>query len=366
MPEPTSTPSGGGLRALLVLPLVAGWVALLVVPGLQPEWLARSFLARFAPLGFLAVFACSDRSLRLTRALFVAAPAFALGTTAAAVAIAWRDRNAGLPGPSDLLLPVLAVALGVVVALAWRRGPFALLLLPLKLAFLALLVAVLAAGLLFTLAEQEPAVIEAPRVTAEEKQQLVALFQGKDPRALASGEVCTVRLTQPEVDRLAAWILPFVVNPGHARVAIVLPADETVEARASLPLALSRWLNVAASGRVRVERGRFELRRPRLRFGRLVMPEAFTDALAPLLAAAIRAERPLRPVFAAIREARVERGAVGVSYGHIDMPRGLVGDLLWGQPRPDGGPPPNGQPTSGGRPTFRPPAERAPDGPARR
>jgi hypothetical protein len=362
MPGPTSTPSGGGLRALLVLPLVAGWVALLLVPGLQPEWLASSFLARFAPLGFLAVFAFSDRGLRLTRVLFVAAPAFVLGTTAAAVAIAWRIRDAGLPGPSDLLLPALAVALGIVVALAWRRGPFALLLLPFKLAFLALLAAVLAAGLLFTLAEREPAVAEAPRVTAEEKQQLVALFQGKDPRALTSGEVCTLRLTQPEVDRLAAWILPFAVSPGRARVAIILPADETVEARASLPLPLDRWLNVSASGRVLVESGRFELRQPRLRFGRLVMPEALADALAPLLAAAIRAERPLRPVLAAIREARVERGAVRVSYGHIDMPRCLVGDHLWGQPPPAGEP----RPPLGSGPTPRPPVERTPDEPARR
>ena len=330
MPEPTSTPSGGALRALLVLPLVAGWIALLVVPELQPEWLARSFLARFAPLGFLAVFAFPDRGLRLTRVLFVATPAFVLGAAAAAVATFWRARDAGLPGPSDILLPALAVALGVVVALAWRRGPFALLLLPFKLAFLALLVAVLVAGLLFTLAERAPALLEAPRVTAEEKQQLVALFQGKDPRALAFGEVCTVRLTQPEVDRLAAWIVPFVVSPDRARVALVLAADETAEARASLPLPLGRWLNASASGRVRVESGRLELRRPRLRLGHVVMPEALADALAPLLAAAIRAERPLRPALAAIRELRIERGALRVSYGRIDMPRGLVGDLLWG------------------------------------
>jgi hypothetical protein len=117
---------------------------------------------------------------------------------------------------------------------------------------------------------------------------------------------------------------------------------------------------------VRVESGRFELRRPRLRFGRLVLPDALADALAPLLAAAIRAERPLRPVLAAIREARVERGAVRVSYGHIDMPRGLVGDLLWGQSPPNGGPPPNGQPISGGKPISRPPVERMPNKPARR
>src|SRR5512132_2531962 len=144
MPEPTSRSPGFGLRALLVLPILAAWVALLVVPGFAPAWLVRSPVAGFAPLGFLAVFACPDRGLRLTRVLFVAIPALILGTAAAVVTLGWRARDGAWPGPSDVLLPTLAVALGVVVALAWRRGPFALLLLPLKLAFLALLAFVLA------------------------------------------------------------------------------------------------------------------------------------------------------------------------------------------------------------------------------
>ena len=115
-------------------------------------------------------------------------------------------------------------------------------------------------------------------------------------------------------------------------MALVLPADETVEARASLPLFLSRWLNVAASARVRVERGRLELRRLELRLGRVVLPQLLADALAPLLAAGISAERPLRPLLAAIREIRVERGAVHVRFGRVEGPRGHVAGLLWGEP----------------------------------
>ena len=82
---------------------------------------------------------------------------------------------------------------------------------------------------------------------------------------------------------------------------------------------------------MRVERGRLELRRLQLRLGRIVMPQLLADALAPLLAAGISAERPLRPVLAAIREVHVERGAVRVSYGRVDAPRGPIADLLWGR-----------------------------------
>jgi hypothetical protein len=360
MPERVSTSPGFGLRALLVLPLVAAWVALLVVPGLQPAWLARSLVARFAPLGFLAVFVFPDRGLRTTRVLLVATPAFVLGAAAAAVALGWRTGDAGLPGPSDVLPPALAVAFGVVVALAWRRGPFAVLLLPLKLAFLALLVLVLGAGFLFTQAQREPAVPVPAPVTAEEKQQLVTLLQGLDPWALAAGEVRQVRLASRQVERLAAWLLPRVVSPQRARVALVVTPHDELEVLSALPLPLGRWLNSSASAGVSVERGRLELRQLRLRLGRIALPRALADPLAPLLAAVLGAERPLRPVLAAVREGHVERGAVVLSYGRIEGPRGPVGELLWGRSAPNGGSLPEAAPTP------RPMVERAPGAPVRR
>ena len=113
MPEAVSRTPGAGWRVVLILPLVAAWVALLVVPGLQPEWLVHSSLVSFVPLGFLAVFAFPDRSLRTTRLLLAGIPAFLLGTAAAAFVIGWRARQAGLPGPSEVLAPSVAVALGL-------------------------------------------------------------------------------------------------------------------------------------------------------------------------------------------------------------------------------------------------------------
>ncbi len=356
MPEPTQTPSSG-LRALLVLPLVAGWVALLVLPGFLPDWMARSSLAGFAPLGFLSVFAFRDQGLRLTRLVFVALPAFALGTLAATIALAWRMDVA--PGPSDLVFPALAVASGVVVGLAWRRGPFALILLPFKLALLAVLGAVLGLGLLLTLADRTPAMRAPSPVTLEEKQQLVALLRNKDPRSLAQGEVSTLLLTQPQIDRLAAWLLPQAVALGGARVRVVLPADETVEVRVALPLPLGRWLNGAASAQVQLAGGTLELARSRLRIGRSSLPATVARVLAPALTAAIRSERRLRPLLAPIREAHVERGLLSVSYGRSHALDGPVADLLWGALTPEPVPTPERAPVP------RPSAESAPVGPTR-
>jgi hypothetical protein len=340
MSEPAPTPSNG-TRALVVLPLVAAWVVLLVLPGLRPDWVAHSVLARFAPLGFLSVFAFPDQGLRLTRLLLVATPAFLLGASSAVLALAWG--SGGLPGPSDLLYPALAVALGVVVALAWRRGPFALILLPFKMAFLVLLGAGLGLGLLLVLADRAPAVHAASPVTTEEKRQLVALFRDKDPRTLAPGEVSTLLLTEAQLDRLTAWLLPLGGRPGAARVRVALPAAETLAVRASLPLPLGRWLNGSASARVQVTRGELELRRPRLTVDRLRLPETLARALAPVLAAGVRSERRLRPLLAPIREARIERGLLRLSYARTDAIPGSVSDLLWGA-------------------ATRPPAERPPEG----
>ncbi len=373
MPEPDSS-SPGIVRVLLVLPLLAAWVTLLAVPGLALKLLGRSLFASFAPLGFLAVFLLPDRGLRTTRVLLVAFPAFLLATAAAVFVLGGRARDGALPGPSDLLLPLLAVVLGIVIALAWRRGPFALLLLPLKLAFLALLASVLAMVLAFSQSQSEPTVRAPGPVGADERRQLVARLQDLDPWAVAPGELRSERLEQAEVDRLEAWLLPRLIRPERAHVALALPADGSAEARVSLPLPFGRWLNAAASGQARVDRGRLELSRLRLRVGRFAIPASLSETFAAPLAAALNAERPLRPLFAAIQEARIERGAVVLRYSRASGPRGSVGELFEGPktneapggaaPGPTAGPsaaptpPTSPRPKPAARPTPRPTAPR--------
>ena len=129
-PRDSSAPGPGGcLRSLLALALLGAWTALLASALLSPSEagvprlselrsleaarasLGRAALGcaltalRFAPLGLFAVFVFRDRGFRIARAVLVALPALVLGGAAAVAALWLRDRAAGLPGPSDLLLP---------------------------------------------------------------------------------------------------------------------------------------------------------------------------------------------------------------------------------------------------------------------
>ena len=357
MPSKDSPPGSGGLlRPLIALALLAAWVALLLSPALEAPgigaaslWQIRSLevaraslgrvlaallleALRFAPLGLLAVFVFRDRALRLTRAVLVALPALALGLTAAVSALWLRDRAAGAPGPSDLLLPAAGVLLGVLVGLAARRGLFALVLLPVKLLAAAALALALGLALLFGSLESDPAVPLPPELGTGDRREVVAAFRGKDPRTIPAGETRTLTLRQQDVDRLVAWALPLVHDPQRVRAAVALEGDDTVLARGSLRLPLlARWLNVAASARLSVRDGRLSLSAPRLGLGPRQLPPALLDALAPVLERSLRAERRLRPALAALRETRVEPGRLTARYGRMETPRGLLAGLVWGE-----------------------------------
>jgi hypothetical protein len=344
------------LRKLLVLVLLGGWVALLQTPTLQPSgvgaaviWDLRSLAAaraslghvvlelalaaaRFAPLGMIAVFAFRDRGLRPLRAALVGLPAFLLGLAAAAVAVWLRDRAAGPPGPSDLFPAALGVGLGVLVGLAWRRGLGSLLLLPLKLAAAAALLALVAAAVLAASLEPQPALGAPQPVRTEDKRHLVAVFRGKDPRAIPPGETRTLRLEQDDAARLVGWGLPLVHDPERVRAAVAFEDQDRLALRASarVPL-LGRWLNLDSSARVSVQQGRLFLWEPRVRLGQRQLPLGLVGVLAPALQQALRAERPLRPVLSALRELKVEPGALTATYGRMETPPGLVASLVWGE-----------------------------------
>ncbi|MGE5125885.1 MAG: hypothetical protein ACM3PV_06325, partial [Betaproteobacteria bacterium] len=344
------------LRKLLALLLLGGWVALLQTQALQPSgvgaaviWDLRSLAAaraslgrvllelalaaaRFAPLGTVAVFAFRDRSPRLLRAVLVGLPAFVLGLAAAAVAVWLRDRAAGPPGPSDLLPAALGVGLGVLVGLSWRRGIGSLLLLPLKLAAAAALLALLVAGLLAASLEPQPALGVPRAIRTEDKRHLVAVFRGKDPRTIPPGETRTLRLEQDDAERLVGWGLPLVHDSGRVRAAVAFEDGDRVALRASARVPLvGRWLNLDSSTGLSVRQGRLFLWEPRARLGRRQLPAGLMGALAPALQQALRAERPLRPVLSALRELKVERGALSATYGRMETPPGLVASLVWGE-----------------------------------
>ncbi len=282
---------------------------------------------RFAPLGLLAVLALPDRDGRLGRTVRIAIPAVTLALGLAFLALTVRG---GLvpPGPFSLLVPGLGILLGAWAGLAWRRGGWSRLLFLPKLALLAAAVAVAALGLAVAALEREPAVPETPPLSSDERRHLVGLFRGKDPREIPPGETRTVRLTAAELDQLVAWAASVGVG---ARTAVRLEAGG-VSGVASLRIPRTgRWLNMAASTRVSIEEGRLSAGEPRLRAGRLTVPPLLLDALAPFVVAGLRGDRDLRRILPAVERLALAPDGATLSYGPVDMPRGLLARLLWGE-----------------------------------
>jgi hypothetical protein len=354
-PSRSSTTGGRLARTGVALALTVGWAFLLqVLPALQPTglgtatgfdarraptaallrvlaWLAFEAL-RHAPLGLLAVQALPDRSLRLTRALFTGVPAFLVALATLVVVTRLGLTPAAAPGPVDFVVPSLGIAFGVVAALAWRRGLRAVILLLPRLAAAGVLMAVLGATLLLAALQSQPLAPAPPDVGTADRRRLVAVFRGRNPRRIAPGDTRSLRLTEHDVDQLLAWGLPLVVGPDRVRAAVRLGPQDTVAVQASMRLPrIGRWLNVLASARVRVDEGRLDLAAPRVRVGHLEPPPPLMDALSPFLAAAVREDRRLRAVLPALRDVRVEAGAIQARYGRMEMPPGFLAGLVWGE-----------------------------------
>lgn len=281
----------------------------------------------FAPLGFLAVLGLPDRERPWTRARLVALPAFGIGLALAALVV-WLGAP---PGPRPLLLalalvlPAAGIALGVSAGLAWRRGPRARLLFLPKLMALGAGV-LLAAGAFAWLATEGAALVPEPTpISSADKRRLYASFTGQSP-----GEVRTIRLTGPDIERLLAWARSV---QGRGRAAVSLEGNGVAAATASVrvPHLRGRWLNVAASVRLAVDGGRLDLALLSLRIGRLEVPGLLRDALAFLATGVLSASAGSHGALGAVHSLRLDREALTVTFRRIDGPRGLLARLVWGE-----------------------------------
>ena len=70
---------------------------------------------------------------------------------------------------------------------------------------------------------------------------------------------------------------------------------------------------------------------PRLRLGRLSVPPPLLDALAPFAVAGLRGDRDLRRVLPSVESLSLAPGEASLTYRRVDMPRGLVARLVWGE-----------------------------------
>jgi hypothetical protein len=317
----------GGGSVLDIRSLAGAWTVasgILVRVGLL--WL------RAAPLGALAVLALPDGESRLARLFRVALPATAVALALLYLALSARA-DWSRPGPFELVLPGLGVLLGVWAGLAWRRGWWSRLAFLPKLAALGLLLALGGLALAVAALERQPAVPDRPPITSAEKRHLVGLFRGKDPRKVPPGETRTVRLSEGDLDGLVSWAASVGLR---ARTAVSLsPGSVSGAASVAVPRT-GRWLNVIASTRVGVEEGRLSLAAPRLQVGRLGVPPLLLDLLAPFAVAGLQGDRDLRRVLPAVESLRLDSDEAVLTYRRVDMPRGLIARLVWGEEPSDG------------------------------
>jgi hypothetical protein len=317
-----------------------GGGSVLDVGTLAGAWTAAGGLAarvallwlRAAPLGFLAVLALPDGDNRPARLFKVALPATVVALVLLYLSLAAR---AGWtrPGPFEMVLPGIGVLLGAWAGLAWRRGWWSRLVFLPKLAALGVLVALGGLALAVSALQTQPAVPERPPLTSAQKRQIVSLFRGKDPREVPPGETRTVRLSGAELDQLASWVASVGLR---ARATVTLaPGGVSGVAAVRVPRT-RRWLNVAASARVAIDEGRLSLAGPRLQVGRLSVPPLLLDLVAPLAVAGLQGDRDLRRVLPAVESLRLGSDEAALTYRRVEMPRGLIARLVWGEEPGDG------------------------------
>jgi hypothetical protein len=299
--------------------------ALAVVKGLL-LWVGLQAL-RFAPLGLLAALALPDREGRLARTLRVALPAALIALALAFLALGARA-GFSVPGPFELLLPAAGILFGVWAGLAWRRGWWSRLFFLPKLAALGALVLLGGIALAVLALEREPAVAESPPIASADKRHLVGLFRGRDPRKVPPGETRTVRLSGEELDQLVAWAASVGLE---ARTVVSLRAGGVSGVATARVPGTGRWLNLTASTLVGIEKGRLSAAEPRLRVGRLRVPPLLLDVLAPFAVAGLSGDRDLRRVLPSVESLSLGPGEASLTYGRVDMPRGLVARLVWGE-----------------------------------
>jgi hypothetical protein len=288
---------------------------------------------RFLPVGVLAVL--SLPRLRADRLRMLSAAAAMMGSLLVALGVLVLEIGPPWqwPGPSDLALPAVGCVLGVGAALMVLGGRGARRLL-LGLGATLLAVPILAGLVLLGAAEREPLVRERPAVTSQEKRRLFELFRHKNPKELADGDTRALSLDSRDIDLLLAWGLPVVLGEGRGTARADLTRSGEAAVALTLPFATftgrPRYLNIVAGARVRIDQGRVSVADPRLRVGRLVLPDPPLRWLASVLGGLVQAERQARPVLAGVQSLEIGPGRATLVYGRMELPPNMLASFLWG------------------------------------
>ena len=284
------------------------------------------------PVGFLAVLALGRRPPGALGRLALWLEACALGIGLATAVAVLRLRPLGVwPGPLELLLPVAGVVAGTWPGLAWTRGWRARILFLPKLALALMAFGMVLGASLWLALERQPLAFEPAAVTSAAKRQAYARVREGPAVATSLGEAREIRLDAGDLDTLLAWGLSLGGIGAKGRV---LLSDEhaSLEGSVGLPRT-SRFLNLQAAGRLRVESGQASVEAHALRVGRLAVPRLLLQPFVSLALAAVARDRRVQPVLQAVESVERDEAAFTAVVRRRAIPRRLLLELVRGEPR---------------------------------
>jgi hypothetical protein len=288
----------------------------------------------FLVLGFLTGAACApgDRESSLIAVLFSTLVAFALSL---GIALVLRTLMNGTPIVTPMFVTVMILALacfwGSWLGTTWMGasnsvGWF------FRQAFAAVFVGCTGAlALTWFALSPAPLAISPAAVSSDDRRRLVKLFQEHDPRDLDEQETTDMTITERDVNQLASWGLSLL--PGDHLVEFALRNDE-IAMRVSFQLppipVLNRHVNLTVAGRPLAREGELGVSPSVLELGRLQIPRWLLRRSGPIVIGDEWRYEATEPFMRSLQSIKVNDGIAKISYGHLDIKKGFVGDTLVG------------------------------------
>ena len=285
--------------------------------------------ACFIPVGFVAAVLAPRGSGRLRRFLIRLS---ALSLASAIAALVYVVEIVGLGHSAvvfGLVFPLLGCIFGTWMGAAWVCGRRARLWFVPKVVLSVVLAALCIGAAVWLFLDRAPSRFEAAPVTSAEKRRLVDLLRNKNPTSLQEGQVCTLRLTEHDLNVFLSWGLSL---GSPARKASIKLARDSASLCVSVPAQLGadrcRYLNLELAGGTGVEKGVLRLEVDRCRLGCIEVPRGLLRYLSRVVASQICLDRRWKPFLDATYEMRIEPSSVGFTYGSVRLPPELRRELF--------------------------------------
>lgn len=218
-------------------------------------------------------------------------------------------RLESIPAARQLAFPVLGCLIGLRIGCASFRGiPGLLWLIPQTLTHL-LLFTLGILGLVYFAADVEPLALDEVTVSPREKRRLMKLIRHSAEEE--NGSVRRLRLTEDDLNQLAAWGLQTADVPTQARLQLV---SGNVKAEASQGFAIPqigvRYFNFRTSFDLQVTDGKPVLQVNRLQVGHLSLPPFVCRYLSGPLLRALLLNEETRQIADSLESVQIEEGAL--------------------------------------------------------